>query len=80
LEERLVLGYPYVLESTFLPCRIYNAEEPCLRIDNILGICSVSVLGISNITGYLAYLQLASFRNIMKIAGTAINMSGARLW
>ena len=46
LEDRLVLDYPYVLQSTFLFYEIYSVEVPYLRINNILEICNVSVLGI----------------------------------
>jgi hypothetical protein len=37
------IEYPYVLESTFLPCRTYGVEIPYLSIDNLLEICNVSV-------------------------------------
>ena len=46
LEDRLVLDYPYVLQSTSSLCGIYDVEVPYPRINNILGICNVSVLGI----------------------------------
>jgi hypothetical protein len=36
LEDRLVLEYPCVFQGTFLLYEIYNAEQPCLRTNNIL--------------------------------------------
>ena len=46
LEDRLVLDYPHGLGSTSLFYEIYSVGVPYLRINNILGICNVSVLGI----------------------------------
>ena len=46
LEDRLVLDYPYVLQSTFLFYEIYNVGVPYLEIGNILETCDVSALGI----------------------------------
>ena len=46
LEDRLVLNYPYVLQSTSLPYEIYSVGVPYLRTSNILETCDVSALGI----------------------------------
>ena len=46
LEVRLVLGYQYVPQSMSLPYGIYDVAVPYLGIDNTLGTCDVSVLGI----------------------------------
>ena len=46
LEDRLVLEYLYVLQSTSLLCGIYDVEVPYLRISNTLGIYNVHALAI----------------------------------
>ena len=46
LEDRLVLDYHYVLQSTFLFYGIYSVGAPYLEIGNTLEICDVSALGI----------------------------------
>ena len=46
LEDRLVLDYPYVLQSMSSLYGIYNVGVPYLGTSNILGICDVSALGI----------------------------------
>ena len=46
LEDRLVLDYPYVLQSLSSLYGIYSVGVPYLGTSNILGICDVYILGI----------------------------------
>jgi hypothetical protein len=46
LEDRLVLDYPYVLQSMSSLYGIYNVAVPYLGIGNISETCDVSALGI----------------------------------